>query len=213
MINLQGWAFNMFGEITYLVWDTVTGEGMLVDAGMSNDEERAKVDRFIADNGIRLKYLVNTHMHVDHAFGVPYVKAKYNLGLSASPADAFLAERIKDQARMFGIPLAVENLVIDHQLKDGDRLTLGAVDIIVIAVPGHSPGGLSLYCPVAGWVITGDSLFEGSIGRTDLPGGDYATLIKAVTDRLLSLPADTQVFPGHGPSTTIGHEKQFNPYL
>lgn len=213
MINLQGWAFNMFGEITYLAWDTVTGEGMLVDAGMSTDEERAKVDRFIADNGIRLKYLVNTHMHVDHAFGVPHVKAKYNLGLSASPADAFLAERIKDQARMFGIPLAVENLVIDHELKDGDRLTLGAAEIVVIAVPGHSPGGLSLYCPVAGWVITGDSLFEGSIGRTDLPGGDYATLIKAVTDRLLLLPDDIQVFPGHGPSTTIGHEKQFNPYL
>lgn len=212
-LNIKGFEFNMFGEITYVVWDESSHEAAVVDAGMCNSNERMVLDDFIATNELKIKYLVNTHIHIDHVFGVPYMKERYNVGLSASLSDEFLGDRIEQQAKMFHLPVEVSNVVIEHPLEAGDELKLGDEIIMVIDVPGHTPGGLALYAPESRFVITGDSLFNGSIGRTDLPGGDYATLVKAVSERLLTLPGDTTVYPGHGPSTTIAREKAYNPYL
>ncbi len=212
-LKIEGFEFNMFGEITYVVWDSESREAAVIDAGMCNDAERSRLDGFCADNELKVKYLVNTHIHIDHVFGVPYMKERYKVGLSASPADRMLADRVEQQTVMFHLPIKISNIAIDHPLKTGDELKLGKEVLKVIEVPGHTRGGLALYAPEARFVITGDSLFQGSIGRTDLPGGDHATLVRAVTDRLLVLPDDTTVYPGHGPSTTIGHEKAFNPFL
>ncbi|MDE6831359.1 MAG: MBL fold metallo-hydrolase [Muribaculaceae bacterium] len=212
-LKLQGFQVNMFAEITYIVWDPESREAAIVDAGMSEDDEVRAIDNYLSDNNLTLKYLINTHLHIDHCFGVEHIKSKYGLGLMASKADEILSSRLKEQAQMFRLPIDVENISIEHDLKDGDVLHLGKEELKVISVPGHSPGGIALYAPDSKFVITGDSLFHRSIGRTDLPGGDHATLIRAVTDKLLSLPGDTKVFPGHGPSTTIAEEHRFNPYL
>lgn len=203
----------MFGEITYIVWDDVTRQAAIVDAGMSTAAECAAIDSFIADNGLTVKYLLNTHVHLDHTFGVPHAEETYGVRLSASPLDSPLAERIEQQAVMFHLPLKPSNVTIDIPLHEDDVLHLGDNEIKVIEVPGHTPGGLAFYAPSAHFVLTGDSLFHSSIGRTDLPGGNHSALVRSVTDKLLTLPGDTVVYPGHGDATTIGHELRYNPFL
>lgn len=203
----------MFGEITYVIWDSVSRQAAIIDAGMSNKAEQDAIDSYISANNLSVKYLLNTHLHLDHTFGIKHASEVYGVHLSASPLDEPLSKRIEEQALMFHLPIKASNVDITHHLHDGDTIDLGDSKLIVIEVPGHSPGGLAFYSPADKIVFTGDSLFHSSIGRTDLPGGSHATLVKAVTDKLLSLPPDTVVYPGHGPSTTIAHERAFNPYL
>ncbi len=205
--------FNMFGENTYIVSDPETKECAVVDPGMVSRQECERLVNYIEVNGLKLKYIVCTHLHVDHVFGVKFLKEKYGVELYADKSDEFLSERIGQQLRMFRIPIDMEGFAIDHYITDGDTLYLGKNELRVISVPGHSPGSVALYDSTDKFVITGDALFQGGIGRTDLPGGDYATLINAIRNNLFKLPSDTTVFPGHGPSTTIGYEKQYNPYL
>jgi glyoxylase-like metal-dependent hydrolase (beta-lactamase superfamily II) len=135
------------------------------------------------------------------------------LQLEGNIDDQFLAERISQQAKMFGLPMEVDDLKINTALADGDNVKIGSESLDVIHVPGHSPGGIALYAPESGFLISGDSLFQRSIGRTDLPGGDYGQLINSLNQKLMTLPSDTVVYPGHGPETTIKDEKDFNPYL
>ena len=213
MLHIKGFEFNMFGEITYVVWDDASLEAAIVDAGMSTDAKRRAIDLFIAENELKIKYLLNTHVHLDHTFGVPYIEKQYGVKLSASPLDTPLADRIEQQAVLFHLPIKPSNVTIANELREGDVLYLGDNKLEVIEVPGHTPGGLAFYSPEQHFVLTGDSLFHSSIGRTDLPGGNHATLVKAVTDNLLSLPPDTVVYPGHGQSTTIAHELRYNPFL
>ena len=127
--------------------------------------------------------------------------------------DEFLGERVREQAQAFGIREKVDNVVIDRYLTPGEEIKIGDGELKVIHVPGHSPGSVALYDKKDGFVITGDALFAGSIGRTDLPGGDTRTLLRSIKDGLLTLPDSTVVYPGHGPATTIGQEKVSNPYL
>lgn len=212
-LQVKPFEFNVFGETTYVVWDEDSREAAIVDAGMSDDTENRIIDRYIADNHLTVKYLLNTHIHLDHVFGAPHVQSRYGVGISASPLDAPLAQRVEQQAVMFHLPFKVSNVTIEHPLQEGDIIRLGKSWLDVIEVPGHSPGGLAFYCAAQHFVLTGDSLFHSSIGRTDLPGGDHATLVHSVTRRLLELPGNTTVYPGHGPATTIAHERTFNPYL
>lgn len=212
-LSVKSFEFNPFGETTYIIYDPATLEAAVVDPGFVTDAERVAFDTFVADNNLQVKYLVNTHLHVDHSFGIAHVEARYGVGLSASEADAPLGRGLADQARMFHLPVKIDGVEIDRPLRDGDILRLGDNDLRVIAVAGHTPGGIALYAPADRFVVTGDSLFYGSIGRTDLPGGDHATLVGSITDGLLALPDDTVVYPGHGPSTTIGRERRYNPYL
>lgn len=213
-MKIQSFEFNMFGVNTYIIFDTATCEAAVVDPGMTAAGECARIDNYIESNGLHVKYLINTHMHIDHLFGDEYIEEKYGVGISASTDDSILSSRIAEQARMFRLRTDMpEMLKVDNPLKNGDRLMLGAEPIDIIAVPGHSPGSIALYCPESKFVVTGDALFKNSIGRTDLPGGSHEQLISSITKRLLTLPPDTTVYPGHGPSTTIESELRHNPFL
>ncbi|MDE6346284.1 MAG: MBL fold metallo-hydrolase [Muribaculaceae bacterium] len=213
-MKIQSFEFNLFGVNTYIIFDTNTCEAAIVDPGMTTERECARIDSYIESNGLHVKYLINTHMHIDHLFGDEYIAKKYGTGISASTDDSILSERIAEQARMFHLRTDMpDSLNVDMPLHDGDRLMLGAEPIDVLAVPGHSPGSIALYCPESKFVVTGDALFKNSIGRTDLPGGSYEQLISSITKRLLTLPPDTTVYPGHGPSTTIESELRHNPFL
>ncbi len=212
-MRVSRFTFNMFVVNTYILWDDVSKDAIIIDPGMIEDKDRDIIDEFIRNNDLNLSHLINTHMHIDHSFGVSYIKEKYKLSLEANSDDQFLAQRIKEQATMFGIPISIEDLVIDRDLKDGAKLLVGNEDLHVLHVPGHSPGSIVLYAPESSFIISGDVLFKSSIGRTDLPGGSYSQLINAINDKLMVLPRDVVVYPGHGLETTIGQELLNNPFL
>lgn len=204
---------NPFQENTYVMWDEATMEAAIVDCGALFPQEEERIDAFINDNNLKIKYILNTHLHLDHCFGNAWAAERYGVLPMAHRDDETLLARMGEQAHMFGLPFEVRTEKLGGYLKGGDVLKLGNNEIKVIHTPGHSRGGLCFYIPATGWLISGDSLFEGSIGRTDLEGGSYATLIKSITERLLILPNETVVYPGHGAYTTIGEEKKSNPFL
>lgn len=193
----------MFGENCYLVYEPESREAMIVDPGMISRVEQSELDGIIERERLRVKYLVNTHLHLDHCFGNAHIESKYGVRTRANKADAPLGKNIRGQAELFGIFENFENVDNIEPLEEGDVLTLGGEKIEVIATPGHSPGGIALYAPEDGWVITGDTLFgDGNVGRTDLPGGDYRELMKSV-EKLHGLPGSTRLLPGHGAVSTI----------
>ncbi len=205
---IKRFEFNPFRVNTYLVIDPASKETMIVDPGMLFPQEVDDLSRYVADNKLKITQIVNTHLHLDHIFGNQAAADLYGHTPLALPADFPLGQSLAAQARSFGLP---ESLVRQPEgfepLTDGQMLRVGALEIKVIAMPGHSPGGLALYCPAEGWVITGDSLFRSGIGRTDLAGGDYNQLVESIHTRLMTLPGQTTVYPGHGPSTTIEAER------
>lgn len=203
----------MFGVNCYVLWDPDTREAAIVDPGMADRAECDALDDFLTRNRLHATQLIDTHMHLDHIFGNLYVKERYGLPVSAAKADEFLGLTLDDQTARFRLPVKAENHGIDMELKDGDVLHIGGEELRVLAVPGHSPGSIALYAPESGFVITGDALFAGSIGRTDLPGGDFATLVGSIREKLMKLPPETVVLPGHGDETTIGSELKSNPYI
>ena len=205
--------FSLFGINTYLVFDPDTKDCAIVDPGMSTPEEEKAIENFIAEKGLTLQHVINTHLHIDHVAGVPFLRKKYGAPILAHEADKFMGEKIQHQASAFGLDMEIDGIEISEYLKDGDKIKIGNGVLEVIEVPGHSKGSIALYDPQGKWLISGDALFQGSIGRTDLPGGNYRELIDSLEEKLLSLPEDTVVFPGHGPSTTIGEEKRTNPFL
>ena len=149
-------------------------------------------------------------------WGNNYVKNRYGVSTAANLEDSFLSERVAQQARMFGLggdDGDFQPVAIDTELKDGDTISIGESNLQVLAVPGHSPGSIALYDPIGGFVIVGDALFRGAIGRTDLPGGAYRTLSASIRNKLFALPDKTIVYPGHEATTTIGIEKKTNPYV
>lgn len=213
MLKVKQFTFNPFGENTYLIVDKESGDAILVDPGMFNQRERDEFDNYVKDNNIKIQQIVNTHLHLDHCFSDNYVRDKYGVKISGSLSDAPLGEEVPVQGLRFGLKAQSEAVHIEVPLKDGDVIKIGESEFHVIEVPGHSPGGIALYCPQGKFVLTGDSLFRGAIGRTDLPGGNHPQLVKSVTDKLLSLPDDTRVLPGHEGMTTIADEKKYNPFL
>lgn len=212
-MTVQSFEFNMFGEKTYIVYDPESREAAIIDPGTMNRREEDVLFKFVQDNRLIIKHIILTHQHIDHVMGLAAAKSRSGADAMAHPDDSFLGKRIAEQVQMFHLPVQVCSFEIDHKLKDGDHIAIGGDTLEVISVPGHSPGSIALYSAEDNFVITGDALFQGSIGRTDLPGGDYPTLIKSINERLLTLPDSTVVYPGHGPSTTIGYEKKFNPYF
>ena len=203
----------MFGINTYVVYDSEDKEAAIIDPGMSRGEEFDAMEKFIVRENLTVTHLINTHLHIDHAIADKWVAEKYGLPVEGHDEDRTLGLILNQQAQRFGIRGIDAKIEIGKTLKEGDEIKIGKGMLKVLHVPGHSPGSIALYDKSDGWVIVGDTLFEGSIGRTDLMGGSHAQLIKAINDKLLTLPADTVVYPGHGNPTTIGYESENNPYL
>jgi glyoxylase-like metal-dependent hydrolase (beta-lactamase superfamily II) len=205
MLQLKIFVFNPVMENTYLLFDE-TKEAVLIDCGAITAGEKKKLSDFIRENGLTLKHLLNTHLHFDHVLGNQFIYETYGLKPEYNPADEPLL-----QTRMTAI--RYEPVYADRFLNEGDEITFGNTTLSALATPGHSPGSLSFYAPEGGCVFTGDALFHLDIGRTDLWGGNHRELIDSIKKKLLTLPEDTVVYPGHEEPSTIGEEKLHNPHL
>lgn len=211
MIKIQPFVFNAFQVNTYVLSDE-TGECIIVDAACYTQKEKDSIDQYITSNHLRPVKLINTHCHVDHVLGMKHVVSKYKTTVEANEADVPLLSDAKNHGVIFGFDVE-EPPVVTEYLTEGKDVTFGNSTLKSFHVPGHSPGSIAFYNPEQKFVITGDVLFKGSIGRTDLPGGDYDQLMQSIYKKLMTLPPETEVFPGHGPSTTIHEEALSNPFL
>lgn len=197
-----------FGENGYVVWRKDAGAAVIIDPGAAADEMLNLVER----EGLSLAAVLLTHAHLDHVEGVARVVTASGAPVYLHPADRFLYDHVAQQAQQFGMQVEPPPAV-DQELTDGQLLELGDVAYVVRHVPGHSPGHVMFHVVDAGCAFVGDVVFQGSIGRTDLPGGDFTQLIASIRQHVLTLPADTVLYSGHGPQTTVGHEAATNPFL
>ena len=212
-MKVRTFVCNMLHENCYLAYDEMSREAAVIDPGFYWDEEKRKFTKFIEENNLHIKYLLCTHLHFDHIFGTTFIEDTYGVRLSANPEDNDWITNFTRSAERFGIPVNDTPRPVGHPLHDGDTLTLGEETLKCIATPGHSAGGMCFYAPESGILFAGDTLFQGSIGRTDFTDGNYAQLIHSIQKQLLVLPPETIVYPGHGDPTSIGDEAQYNPYL
>ncbi len=210
-MDLAVFTFNDFQENTYVLYDE-TRECVIIDPGMNNDIERIQFSEFIIANQLIPKILFNTHCHIDHVLGNQFISDKYNIGLTSHQGEQMVLDFVPKVSDMYGIPFQ-GSPDIKNFVEEGDFIKFGSQELRVLFTPGHSPASTSLYHKESAILIAGDVLFQKSIGRTDLPGGDHQTLLNSVRDKFFVLPDDTRVYPGHGPSTTIGIEKKTNPFF
>lgn len=210
-MEIKIFVFNPVQENTYVLYDA-TGEAVVIDCGASTEQECKALSDFIREHELKLKYLLNTHLHFDHMLGNQYMLDTYNLKPMYHETEELLPG-VNKQTAGFGLPLNCKPVHADTFLNEGDEVNFGNTTLGTILVPGHSPGSLCFYNKEEGCLFAGDVLFRHSIGRTDLWGGNHNQLITGICQKLLTLPEDTIVYPGHGPATTIKDEKQFNPYL
>ncbi len=208
---IKRFYFNDLRTCCYLLWDEAK-ECVIIDPGCYSDSEGSRIVKFVQENGLTPKMLINTHGHFDHVIGNVFVVEKWNIPTFMNKGDLPYLSRAKAQGGYFGYDVKQPSEDV-NDLKDGDIINYGDSSLKVSYTPGHSQGGVVLYNEKEGFVITGDSLFAGSIGRTDLPGGDYDELMESIRTKILTLPPDTVVYPGHGPETTIATEITTNPFL
>lgn len=211
-MTIKTFTFNPIQENTYVVHDE-TGEAIVIDAGCYYEKEKQQLQSYIEDNGLKLKRVINTHLHFDHQFGNKFLFDTYGIAPEAHKEDEFLLERVVAKAMIFGLPIQENAQPVGSYIEEHQEINFGNTSLRSIHVPGHCPGHLVFYAEKEKVLFAGDVLFKGSIGRTDLERGDYATLVSNITKKLLVLPDETAVYPGHGPATTIGAEKTSNPYL
>lgn len=211
MLHLKSFTFNPFQENTYVLYDD-QGEAFVIDPGNSNAEENKALSDFIDQKKLKLKRLLLTHAHIDHILGVRYVFDRYGLLPEVHHNDLFFVDRMAQSAAMYGIHCE-QAPAPGRFLNEGEKVVLGKYEFDCIFTPGHSPGSISFYNQENKLLISGDVLFRGSIGRSDLPMGDHESLISSIKEKLLPLGDEVKVYSGHGPSTTIGHEKLNNPFL
>ena len=203
----------LFQVNCYVVYDPVEKKAAIIDPGIVDDRELDAIDSFLRENSLEVVSVINTHLHIDHVVSNSSLAEKYGVPVMAHADDSFLGDRLLDQARQFGLPFRMENAGVTHYLRDGEIIPVGSGSLEVIHLPGHSPGGIGLYDAQDGFLITGDTLFQGSVGRTDLPGGDMGRLLESIRKRIYPLPDETVIYPGHGPATTLAREKTSNPFL
>ncbi|MBR4829017.1 MAG: MBL fold metallo-hydrolase [Muribaculaceae bacterium] len=212
-MNATMMTVNPFGENMYILWDETTHEAVIVDPGMMRDEEREMITKFIADQHLNVTHVLLTHLHLDHVCSARWLADQTGADVCACALDAQLGRDLPEQVAQFHLKINSDPLIIDRNLADGDTLMLGEETIQVLHVPGHSPGGLAFYLPQSSLLIAGDTIFNGSVGRTDLMGGDMAQLINSIREKILPLPDETVIASGHGPTTTVADEKRCNPFL
>ena len=212
-MKIKTFEFNPLGVNTYVLYDK-TGECVVIDASCFFPDERELLLNFILDNNLVVKHLLNTHLHFDHVFGVNFMASQFGLKLQVHPDDVFLLDNLPQQLQMFGFNTNVDYTPeIGNYLKENDIISFGEQQLKVLHVPGHSPGSIVFYNEKEKFAVVGDVLFNGSIGRTDLPGGNFDQLIEGIRTKLFRLPDDTEIYSGHGPKTTIGQEKKYNPFV
>ncbi|MEQ8423596.1 MAG: MBL fold metallo-hydrolase [Cyclobacteriaceae bacterium] len=210
MISVKSFVFNPFSENTYVVYDD-TKEALVIDPGCYEPQEKQALDQFIKSNHLNVVLLLNTHCHIDHVLGNDYVKEKYNVPFLIHKKEESLLRAVKAYAPNYGFANYKE-ATPDKFIDERDEVTWGKSEFQVLFLPGHSPGHLGFYNPDQKILISGDVLFDGSIGRTDLPGGDMDTLIESIQQKLFILPDEVKVYSGHGGTTTLGVEKVSNPF-
>lgn len=211
MLNIRSFTFNPFQENTYVIYND-KNECWIIDPGMHDNDELKLFSDFIIQQNLKPQAIINTHTHIDHILGVAALKDKYNIPFAIHKDDQPVLNGAAGSAMLFGFQFG-PSPDVDFYLKENDTYDIGEDKLKILLVPGHSPGSIAFYYPEGKWVISGDALFYGSIGRTDLPGGNHQQLLDSIKSELFTLPDDTTVFSGHGPETTIAHEKQSNPFL
>jgi glyoxylase-like metal-dependent hydrolase (beta-lactamase superfamily II) len=211
MLTVHRFTFNPIQENMYLL-AAENGDCIVIDPGCYFDHERDSLDTFIKDQGLKPILLINTHCHLDHVFGNKHIHDTYGLELHVHPEEERMLQMAPASGLMYGIPFDNYTGTLNF-IHPGEEISLGNEKLKILFTPGHSPGSLSFYAPDSGFVISGDALFNGSIGRTDLPFGSHETLLQSIQNELFTLPDNTIVYSGHGPETTIGYEKQHNPFL
>jgi hydroxyacylglutathione hydrolase len=211
MIRIAHFVFNELGENSFVLYDD-SGKCLIVDPGCTDPKQQQKLKKFLHDKTLIPEYILLTHGHFDHVSGVAWAKSAFSCPVAMHRDDLFLLNNATQHAGLFGFTVDPPP-VPDRYIIDGEVVAFGNSEISIIHVPGHSPGSVCLYSANDNLLICGDVLFSGSIGRTDLFGGDHALLIRGIREKLMVLPRETVVWPGHGPKTTIGHEYDTNPFL
>jgi hydroxyacylglutathione hydrolase len=211
MIKIKPFVVNPLQENSFVVSDE-TGECIFVDPGFYFEEEHEEIKEYITKNNLTPVLIANTHCHFDHIMGVEFLRKEYGIPFYTHPDDAFWVEKAIDQAHMFGFEMEPVQPP-DAFFRENEQVKFGNSSLEIIHIPGHAPGHVVFYSEAGNLLIAGDVLFYGSIGRTDLPGGDYQKLISGIKSKLFKLPDETRVFCGHGPETTLGFEKSSNPFL
>lgn len=211
MITIQSFTFSPIQENTYILFDE-SKECIIIDPGCYDNRERTELSEFITKHELKPVKLLNTHCHLDHIFGNAFVCEKYNLKPEFNKHDQPVFDAFLASANMYSLN-ADPSPPAGNYLNEGDMIKFGNSLLEIVFTPGHSPGSITFYNRVEKFMIAGDVLFYGSIGRTDLPGGDYETLINSIKSKLFPLGDDFKVYSGHGPATSIGFEKKNNPFL
>ncbi len=211
-MNIAALVFNPIQENTYVIWDS-TNECIIVDAGNYGEREDRALENFIAEKGLKPVMAVNTHGHFDHAMGVEFLKSRYQIPFAVSSLDHYLFENSPEGTNVYGFILGKMPKGGDIDLDTTPEIKFGETTLKIIKTPGHTPGGVSLYEPSSKTLITGDTIFKESIGRTDLPGGDYVVLMDSILKQIVPLGDDVAIYPGHAEDSTIGHETLYNPFV
>lgn len=211
MLTIQKFTFSPIQENTYVVYND-QGDCCIIDPGCYFGNERQELKEFIEENQLTPKYLLNTHCHLDHVFGNKFVHDTWGLTLHLHEKDKVVLDHAPTSGLKWGLPFDQYKGDLIY-LREGDTIRLGADQLNILFTPGHSPGSVSFYCSAQHFILSGDVLFERSIGRTDLPGGDFEVLAQSIRTQLYTLPDETVVYSGHGDETTIGSEKLHNPFV
>ncbi len=211
-MKVATFVFNPIQENTYLIWDD-TLQCAVIDAGMHDAREEAALDNFIREHALHPVVAVNTHGHFDHTMGVEHLRQTYGIPFALSSKDLFLLQTASVSGSVFGVKIGALPAAVDIDLEQTPEIRFGQTVLQVIATPGHTPGHVALYEPQTKTLFTGDTLFRESIGRTDLPGGDYSWIMRSILERIIPLGDEVIVRPGHGAETTIGHESIYNPFV
>lgn len=210
-MHIQQFVFNDFMENTYLLWDE-SNACIIIDPGCNSPAEKSDLVQFIEGNQLKPVLLINTHCHIDHVLGNKWVKETFEIDLLIHQQELVVLQTMDQISKLYGIYAEISPAP-DRHVAAGESITFGTSSLDVLFTPGHSPGSISLYSREDKLVISGDVLFQSSIGRTDLPGGSYQVLMNSIFSELMVLPDDTTVYSGHGPLTTIGEERRNNPFI